>query len=96
MDLTNPAELLEQIPEFAEELMEPEDCFPEGKSLHVSLQCWGKKPSFLLLNISQPSHHVALLACSSISLDALRFLGTIMLQTHTQNPLLPLVFGFPR
>lgn len=38
VDLTNPAELLEQIPEFAEELMEPEDCFPEGKSLHVSLQ----------------------------------------------------------
>uniref|UniRef100_A0A8C9L9R6 Sodium channel protein n=1 Tax=Pavo cristatus TaxID=9049 RepID=A0A8C9L9R6_PAVCR len=31
VDLTNPAELLEQIPEFAEELMEPEDCFPEGK-----------------------------------------------------------------
>ncbi|KAM9648877.1 sodium channel protein type 5 subunit alpha isoform 4-T4 [Morphnus guianensis] len=29
VDLTNPAELLEQIPEFAEELMEPEDCFPE-------------------------------------------------------------------
>uniref|UniRef100_A0A8C9FCH8 Sodium channel protein n=1 Tax=Pavo cristatus TaxID=9049 RepID=A0A8C9FCH8_PAVCR len=33
VDLTNPAELLEQIPEFAEELMEPEDCFPEGKGL---------------------------------------------------------------
>ncbi|KYO46978.1 hypothetical protein Y1Q_0014532 [Alligator mississippiensis] len=30
VDLTNPAELLEQIPEFAEELMEPEDCFPEA------------------------------------------------------------------
>ncbi|XP_050747764.1 sodium channel protein type 5 subunit alpha isoform X3 [Gymnogyps californianus] len=29
VDLTNPAELLEQIPEFAEELMEPEACFPE-------------------------------------------------------------------
>nr|XP_013805111.1 PREDICTED: sodium channel protein type 5 subunit alpha isoform X2 [Apteryx mantelli mantelli] len=29
VDLTNPAELLEQISEFAEELMEPEDCFPE-------------------------------------------------------------------
>ncbi|XP_071661446.1 sodium channel protein type 5 subunit alpha isoform X5 [Patagioenas fasciata] len=29
VDLTNPAELLEQIPEFAEELMEPEECFPE-------------------------------------------------------------------
>nr|XP_009941379.1 PREDICTED: sodium channel protein type 5 subunit alpha isoform X2 [Opisthocomus hoazin] len=29
VDLTNPAELLEQIPEFAEELMEPEDCLPE-------------------------------------------------------------------
>lgn len=39
VDLTNPAELLEQIPEFAEELMEPEDCFPEGKSPRVSLQC---------------------------------------------------------
>lgn len=37
MDLTNPAELLEQIPEFAEELMEPEDCFPEGKGLLISL-----------------------------------------------------------
>lgn len=39
VDLTNPAELLEQIPEFAEELMEPEDCFPEGKGLCISLQC---------------------------------------------------------
>jgi len=38
VDLTNPAELLEQIPEFAEELMEPEDCLPEGKGLHISLQ----------------------------------------------------------
>ncbi|XP_074841236.1 sodium channel protein type 5 subunit alpha-like isoform X6 [Carettochelys insculpta] len=29
VDLANPAELLEQIPDLAEELMEPEDCFPE-------------------------------------------------------------------
>ncbi|XP_075778950.1 sodium channel protein type 5 subunit alpha-like [Pelodiscus sinensis] len=29
VDLANPGELLEQIPDLAEELMEPEDCFPE-------------------------------------------------------------------
>uniref|UniRef100_A0A8C8SMQ1 Sodium channel protein n=1 Tax=Pelusios castaneus TaxID=367368 RepID=A0A8C8SMQ1_9SAUR len=29
VDLANPGELLEQIPELAEEFMEPEDCFPE-------------------------------------------------------------------
>lgn len=31
MDLAIPPELLEQMPELAEEMMEPEDCFPESK-----------------------------------------------------------------
>lgn len=82
MDLTNPAELLEQIPEFAEELMEPEDCFPEGKDLCVSLQCWGKNPPVLLSDMSPCSHQVTLTACNRISLDALHFLDTVMLQIY--------------
>ncbi|KAM9572880.1 sodium channel protein type 5 subunit alpha-like [Guaruba guarouba] len=30
VDLTNPEDLLKQIPEFAEDFKTPEDCFPEG------------------------------------------------------------------
>lgn len=37
MDLTNPEDLLKQIPEFAEDFKTPEDCFPEGKALMISL-----------------------------------------------------------
>lgn len=37
MDLTNPEDLLRQIPEFAEDFKTPEKCFPEGKTLMVSL-----------------------------------------------------------
>lgn len=37
MDLTNPEDLLRQIPEFAEDFKTPEKCFPEGKALMVSL-----------------------------------------------------------
>lgn len=37
MDLTNPEDLLRQIPELAEDLKTPEKCFPEGKALVVSL-----------------------------------------------------------
>uniref|UniRef100_A0A8B9ET43 Sodium channel protein n=1 Tax=Anser cygnoides TaxID=8845 RepID=A0A8B9ET43_ANSCY len=33
VDLTNPEELLRQIPEFAEDMKTPEKCFPEGKAL---------------------------------------------------------------
>uniref|UniRef100_A0ACB8FXE1 Uncharacterized protein n=1 Tax=Sphaerodactylus townsendi TaxID=933632 RepID=A0ACB8FXE1_9SAUR len=29
VDLAIPSDLLEQMPELAEEMMEPEDCFPE-------------------------------------------------------------------
>lgn len=87
MDLTNPAELLEQIPEFAEELMEPEDCFPEGKGLHILLLCCGKKPSLLLVSISPPLHCIVLAACCGISLDALNFL----LQMHTQKSLVIII-----
>lgn len=36
MDLTNPEDLLRQIPEFAEDFKTPEKCFPEGKALTVS------------------------------------------------------------
>lgn len=37
MDLTNPEDLLRQIPEFAEDFKTPEKCFPEGKALMISL-----------------------------------------------------------
>lgn len=36
MDLTNPEDLLRQIPEFAEDMKTPEKCFPEGKVLLVT------------------------------------------------------------
>uniref|UniRef100_A0A8C9FBY1 Sodium channel protein n=1 Tax=Pavo cristatus TaxID=9049 RepID=A0A8C9FBY1_PAVCR len=48
VDLTNPAELLEQIPEFAEELMEPEDCFPEASLMLMLSDTIQQK---LLINI---------------------------------------------
>lgn len=38
MDLTNPEDLLRQIPEFNEDFKTPENCFPEGKTFMVSLQ----------------------------------------------------------
>ncbi|KAL8164878.1 UNVERIFIED_CONTAM: hypothetical protein K2H54_012565 [Gekko kuhli] len=31
VDLAIPSDLLEQMPDLAEEMMEPEDCFPECK-----------------------------------------------------------------
>ncbi|EMP36125.1 Sodium channel protein type 5 subunit alpha [Chelonia mydas] len=34
VDLTNPEELLKQIPELAEDLKEPDNCFPEGCVRH--------------------------------------------------------------
>ncbi|KAM7176580.1 sodium channel protein type 5 subunit alpha-like [Macrochelys suwanniensis] len=34
VDLTNPEELLQQIPELAEDLKEPDNCFPEGCVRH--------------------------------------------------------------
>uniref|UniRef100_A0A8C3T832 Sodium channel protein n=1 Tax=Chelydra serpentina TaxID=8475 RepID=A0A8C3T832_CHESE len=34
VDLTNPEELLQQIPELAEDLKEPDNCFPEGCVQH--------------------------------------------------------------
>lgn len=37
MDLTNPEDVLKQIPEFSEDFKTPEQCFPEGKTLMVSL-----------------------------------------------------------
>lgn len=37
MDLTNAEDLLRHIPEFAEDFKTPEKCFPEGKTLMVSL-----------------------------------------------------------
>ncbi|TFJ96549.1 Sodium channel protein type 5 subunit alpha [Platysternon megacephalum] len=37
VDLTNPEELLKQIPELAEYLKKPDNCFPEGKDLLISV-----------------------------------------------------------
>lgn len=37
MDLANPEDVLKQIPEFSEDFKSPEQCFPEGKTLMVSL-----------------------------------------------------------
>lgn len=37
VDLTNPEDVLKQIPEFSEDFKTPEQCFPEGKALMVSL-----------------------------------------------------------
>jgi len=36
VDLTNPEDLLRQIPEFAEDKKTPEKCFSEGKVLMVT------------------------------------------------------------
>lgn len=37
MDLANPEDVLKQIAEFSEDFKTPEQCFPEGKTLMVSL-----------------------------------------------------------
>lgn len=37
VDLANSEDLLKQIPEFSEDFKTPEQCFPEGKTLMVSL-----------------------------------------------------------
>lgn len=37
VDLANPEDVLKQIPEFSEDFKSPEQCFPEGKTLMVSL-----------------------------------------------------------
>jgi len=48
VDLTNPEDLLRQIPEFAEDCKTPENCFPEGKVLMVSALASEKSQNRLL------------------------------------------------
>ncbi|NXP84953.1 SCN5A protein, partial [Passerina amoena] len=45
VDLTNPEDLLKQIPEFSEDFKTPEQCFPEGCARHFHC-CLGRAAKF--------------------------------------------------
>uniref|UniRef100_A0A8C3P9H2 Sodium channel protein n=1 Tax=Chrysemys picta bellii TaxID=8478 RepID=A0A8C3P9H2_CHRPI len=56
VDLTNPEELLKQIPELAEYLKKPDNCFPDGKDLHIpgkEFSVVTKSPPYLVPHLWQ-------------------------------------------
>ncbi|KAM9650055.1 sodium channel protein type 5 subunit alpha-like [Morphnus guianensis] len=71
VDLTNPEDLLRQIPEFAEDFKTPEKCFPEGKALMVSQLGSDKTFPAPRSFLNNPSHACTflpyILCCLSLS-----------------------------